>query len=141
MRSMQSDLALRLEAYLLSPLLFAAGTRQVLADAARLQPDVLHAHWVLPNGLPAALVYGPMANRLCQPAPKWMARHFPSFPPAKSRAPAISPAAEFPVGRPLPEDGPRDTLRAPCYAAQTILAGMTRELHRQPASVPGSGAY
>ncbi len=57
MRSMQSDLALRLEAYLLSPLLFAAGIRQVLADATdatdatRTRPDVLHAHWVLPNGL------------------------------------------------------------------------------------------
>ena len=51
MRSMQSDLALRLEAYLLSPALFAAGIRHVLADAARRRPDVLHAHWVLPNGL------------------------------------------------------------------------------------------
>ena len=50
MRSMQSDLALRLEAYLLSPLLFAAGIRQVLADATHIRPDVLHAHWVLPNG-------------------------------------------------------------------------------------------
>jgi glycosyltransferase involved in cell wall biosynthesis len=50
MRSMQSDLALRLEAYLLSPALFAAGTRKVVADAKRLRPDVLHAHWVLPNG-------------------------------------------------------------------------------------------
>ena len=55
MRSMQSDLALRLEAYLLSPALFAAGIRQVLADAARLRPDVLHAHWVLPNGFIGAL--------------------------------------------------------------------------------------
>jgi glycosyltransferase involved in cell wall biosynthesis len=55
MRSMQSDLALRLEAYLLSPALFAAGIRQVLADAPRLQPDVLHAHWVLPNGFIGAV--------------------------------------------------------------------------------------
>jgi glycosyltransferase involved in cell wall biosynthesis len=55
MRSMQSDLALRLEAYLLSPALFAAGTRQVLADAAKLRPDVLHAHWVLPNGFIGAV--------------------------------------------------------------------------------------
>lgn len=61
MRSMQSDLALRLEAYLLSPLLFAAGIRQVLADitnatgAARTRPDVLHAHWVLPNGFIGAV--------------------------------------------------------------------------------------
>ncbi len=55
MRSMQSDLALRLEAYLLSPALFAAGTRKVLADATRLRPDVLHAHWVLPNGFIGAV--------------------------------------------------------------------------------------
>jgi glycosyltransferase involved in cell wall biosynthesis len=55
MRSMQSDLALRLEAYLLSPALFAAGTRKVLVDAARMRPDVLHAHWVLPNGFIGAM--------------------------------------------------------------------------------------
>jgi glycosyltransferase involved in cell wall biosynthesis len=55
MRSMQSDLALRLEAYLLSPALFAAGTRKLLADAAVSRPDVLHAHWVLPNGFIGAL--------------------------------------------------------------------------------------
>ena len=55
MRSMQSDLALRLEAYLLSPALFAAGTRKVLAEARTLRPDVLHAHWVLPNGFIGAV--------------------------------------------------------------------------------------
>jgi glycosyltransferase involved in cell wall biosynthesis len=56
MRSMQSDLALRLENYLLSPALFAAGIRRVLADARRLEPDVLHAHWLLPNGFIGAVV-------------------------------------------------------------------------------------
>jgi glycosyltransferase involved in cell wall biosynthesis len=50
MRSMQSDLALRLESYALSPAMFAAGINTVTRDAARLRPDVLHAHWVLPNG-------------------------------------------------------------------------------------------
>lgn len=55
MRSMQSDLALRLETYALSPALFAAGATRVLRDAARLRPDVLHAHWVLPNGFLAAV--------------------------------------------------------------------------------------
>ena len=55
MRSMQSDLALRLEAYLLSPALFAAGARKVLAEAQALRPDVLHAHWVLPNGFIGAV--------------------------------------------------------------------------------------
>ncbi len=56
MRTMQSDLALRLEAYLLSPAMFAAGIRTVLRDACRLRPDVLHAHWLLPNGFIAAVV-------------------------------------------------------------------------------------
>ena len=55
MRTMQADLALRLEAYALSPLLFAAGIRTVLRDARRLQPAVLHAHWLLPNGFIAAV--------------------------------------------------------------------------------------
>ncbi len=54
MRSMQSDLALRLEAYALSPAMFAAGVNAVTRDARRLRPDVLHAHWLLPNGFIAA---------------------------------------------------------------------------------------
>ncbi|MBK8046065.1 MAG: glycosyltransferase [Anaerolineales bacterium] len=56
MRSMQSDLALKLDAYLLSPALFAAGIRTVLRDAQRTRPAVLHAHWVLPNGFIGAVV-------------------------------------------------------------------------------------
>ncbi len=56
MRTMQSDLALRLEAYLLSPSLFAAGIRTVMQEAQRIKPDVLHAHWLLPNGFIAAVV-------------------------------------------------------------------------------------
>jgi glycosyltransferase involved in cell wall biosynthesis len=55
MRSMQSDLALRLNSYLLSPGLFAAGIAAVLRDAKRVRPDVLHAHWLLPNGFMAAV--------------------------------------------------------------------------------------
>lgn len=55
MRSMQSDLALRLNTYLLSPGLFAAGIAAVLRDAKRLRPDILHAHWLLPNGFMAAV--------------------------------------------------------------------------------------
>jgi glycosyltransferase involved in cell wall biosynthesis len=55
MRSMQSDLALRLNTYLLSPGLFAAGIVAVLRDAQRLRPDLLHAHWLLPNGFMAAV--------------------------------------------------------------------------------------
>jgi glycosyltransferase involved in cell wall biosynthesis len=55
MRTMQSDLALRLEGYLLSPGFFAAGIAAVLAGARRLRPAVLHAHWLLPNGFIAAV--------------------------------------------------------------------------------------
>jgi glycosyltransferase involved in cell wall biosynthesis len=55
MRTMQADLALRLEAYALSPLLFAAGIRKVMTEARRMRPDVLHAHWLLPNGFIAAV--------------------------------------------------------------------------------------
>jgi glycosyltransferase involved in cell wall biosynthesis len=55
MRSMQSDLALRVDAYILSPALFAAGIRAVLAGARRERPDVFHAHWLLPNGFIGAV--------------------------------------------------------------------------------------
>lgn len=56
MRSMQSDLTLRLEAYLLSPAFFARGVQVLLRDARRCRPDLLHAHWLLPNGWIAAVV-------------------------------------------------------------------------------------
>ena len=56
MRSMQSDMTLRLRNYALSPLLFAAGTWRVYRDARRLRPAILHAHWLLPNGFMAAVV-------------------------------------------------------------------------------------
>ena len=55
-RSMQSDMGLRRSNYLLSPLMLAAGTASTLAWAARARPDVLHAHWALPNGVMAATV-------------------------------------------------------------------------------------
>jgi glycosyltransferase involved in cell wall biosynthesis len=53
---MQSDLALRLEAYALSPMLFVRGVQAVMADAQRFHPDVFHAHWLLPNGFIGAVV-------------------------------------------------------------------------------------
>lgn len=55
MRSMQSDLALRLNTYALSPAFFAAGIATLLREAGRRKPDVLHAHWLLPNGFIAAV--------------------------------------------------------------------------------------
>jgi glycosyltransferase involved in cell wall biosynthesis len=56
---MQGDLALRLNTYALSPALFAAGIARVVAEARRTRPDVLHAHWILPNGF-----IGAVASRL-----------------------------------------------------------------------------
>ncbi|MCC6453974.1 MAG: glycosyltransferase [Caldilineaceae bacterium] len=56
MRSMQGDLALRLNTYALSPGFFASGIATVLRQARRTRPDVLHAHWILPNGFIGAVV-------------------------------------------------------------------------------------
>ncbi|HEY63638.1 MAG TPA: glycosyltransferase family 4 protein, partial [Caldilineae bacterium] len=56
MRTMRSDLALNLDAYLLSPALFAAGIVAVARWVRRARPDILHAHWVLPNGFIGAVV-------------------------------------------------------------------------------------
>jgi glycosyltransferase involved in cell wall biosynthesis len=55
MRSMQSDLALRMNTYLLSPGMFASGIATVVREANRLRPTLLHAHWLLPNGFIAAV--------------------------------------------------------------------------------------
>jgi len=59
MRTMQSDLALRRNSYWLGPAMLAAGIAKVTRDARRLRPDLLHAHWLLPNGL-----IGAVASRL-----------------------------------------------------------------------------
>lgn len=59
MRTMQSDLALRRESYWLGPAMLAAGIAKVVRDARRLRPQVLHAHWLLPNGF-----IGAVASRL-----------------------------------------------------------------------------
>jgi glycosyltransferase involved in cell wall biosynthesis len=55
-RSMKSDLALRFEGYMLSPAMLASGVAAALNWVRRAKPDVLHAHWVLPNGFIGALV-------------------------------------------------------------------------------------
>lgn len=55
MRSMQSDLGLRVDSYLLSPAFFAAGIATLLREAKQRRPNVLHAHWLLPNGFIAAV--------------------------------------------------------------------------------------
>lgn len=55
MRTMHADVALRRTTYLLAPGLFAAGACAVLRWARRERPDILHAHWALPNGFLGAL--------------------------------------------------------------------------------------
>jgi len=55
MRTMRADVALRRMTYLLAPGMFAAGVRAVSAWAGREHPDVLHAHWALPNGFIGAV--------------------------------------------------------------------------------------
>lgn len=55
MRTMRADVALRGGTYLLAPGLFLAGARAALRWTGREKPDVLHAHWTLPNGFMAAL--------------------------------------------------------------------------------------
>lgn len=55
-RSMQSDLRLRLNGYLLSPFFFVGGILAALRLARRQRPDVIHAHWALPNGFIGAVV-------------------------------------------------------------------------------------
>lgn len=56
MRSMQSDLALRLETYFLSPSFFIAGILALWRLVKRERPDIIHAHWLLPNGFMAAVI-------------------------------------------------------------------------------------
>lgn len=55
-RSMQSDLSLRLSGYLLSPFFFLWGIWATLRHCKRVRPDVIHAHWSLPNGFIGAVV-------------------------------------------------------------------------------------
>ncbi len=54
MRTMRADVALRRGAYLLAPGLFLAGMRATWRWVAQARPDILHAHWALPNGFIAA---------------------------------------------------------------------------------------
>ena len=56
MRTMEADIRMRRNAYLLSPFLFLAGIRAALRIARAQALDILHAHWVLPNGFIAAVV-------------------------------------------------------------------------------------
>jgi glycosyltransferase involved in cell wall biosynthesis len=48
--ALRADVALKHQTYLAAPLALFAGARRLLAEAGRDHYDVLHAHWVVPNG-------------------------------------------------------------------------------------------
>lgn len=54
--SMAGDVKLRRAAYLTAPLAMAATLAMAMRVAQRRRSAVIHAHWVIPNGPPAALV-------------------------------------------------------------------------------------
>jgi glycosyltransferase involved in cell wall biosynthesis len=56
MRTLESDIQLRGWALLLAPFMFVFGALAALRVAGRIKPDLIHAHWVLPNGFIGALV-------------------------------------------------------------------------------------
>ena len=58
MRTMEADVRLRRETYLLAPSFFAAGVAATLRWCRQNRPDVIHAHWLLPNGF-----FGAVASR------------------------------------------------------------------------------
>lgn len=53
---LQSDVRLEPAALMIAPVALAATTRKLLRLTRELEPDVLHAHWVVPSGVPAAVV-------------------------------------------------------------------------------------
>lgn len=59
MRTMEADVRMRDQTYWLAPMFFAAGALATLRWCRALRPDVIHAHWLLPNGL-----FGALASRL-----------------------------------------------------------------------------
>ena len=59
MRTMEADVRMRGETYWLAPMFFAAGTAAVLRWCRQQRPDVIHAHWLLPNGF-----FGAVASRM-----------------------------------------------------------------------------
>jgi glycosyltransferase involved in cell wall biosynthesis len=58
MRTMEADVRMRGETYWLAPMFFAAGTAAALRWCRQHRPDVIHAHWLLPNGF-----FGAVASR------------------------------------------------------------------------------
>lgn len=48
--ALRADVALKHQTYLAAPLALLSGARRLWAEAGRDRYDVLHAHWVVPNG-------------------------------------------------------------------------------------------
>ena len=48
--ALKADVALKHQTYLAAPFALVAGARRLLAESKRAAYDVLHAHWVVPNG-------------------------------------------------------------------------------------------
>lgn len=55
-RTLQRDVGLKLAAYVQAPLYFFFGERALRRLVERLEIDLIHAHWILPNGYLAARV-------------------------------------------------------------------------------------
>jgi glycosyltransferase involved in cell wall biosynthesis len=53
--ALHADVGLRRQAMLAAPFGLAASTIALWQQVRVFKPDVIHAHWVIPNGLPAAL--------------------------------------------------------------------------------------
>jgi glycosyltransferase involved in cell wall biosynthesis len=54
-KTLQNDLKLKKTVYLLAPFLYLSGFLSLLWILLTKKPDVVHAHWILPNGFIAAL--------------------------------------------------------------------------------------
>lgn len=55
-RSLEGDTDLRQSAFFLIPFFLLFALIHLLQEIRRSKPDILYAHWVLPNGLPVAIV-------------------------------------------------------------------------------------
>jgi len=54
--ALQADVGLRRRALYVTPFALIASTWSLWRQAREFHPDVIHGHWVLPNGLPAMIV-------------------------------------------------------------------------------------
>lgn len=55
-RTIEADVRLKSSATLLGPLMLGSALANLLKIVQRTNPDVIHAHWILPNGFVGALV-------------------------------------------------------------------------------------